>query len=540
MEINSQRHHSAADNYSSHLANAPNHIQTQATAHFQETDERNYHGPQPPLTPDTPLTALANTIDQQAGGSLAADDPKRPRSCEKCRSLKVKCEFDDASIDGRCLRCTKANRACVVTQPVRKRQKRDTDGGSSRVLELERKVDALTATLRAQVDSGSSAGAFGHHVVSPELHRSDEPLPSYTSPHGAPGSATRLAHDAASLATQSPTFSPNRGIGRTLSSTSPQVSTLPERKHDETESDALARTPFLLNVDYAQRKSPSAGPVPKKPQFMDTYVDVIDQGIVSIEVAIDMFDCYVEKMAIHMPAVIFSPETTAHEVRKEKPTLFLAILSAASGAKYPAMQSVLDREIMRIYAERIMIMGEKSLELVQALLVNTLWYHPPEHFQNIQFYQLIHIAAIMATEMGMNKASKAHAKGRKAWLKTPWPDSDSAESRRAWLACYFLCCNAAMGLRRANLIRWSSFISDSVIFLETSPYANPLDRVLTNHVRSLHIAEDIGVQFAMDEHGADICITQPKIHYALRGFERDLEKFRAQMPSDVATREYCL
>jgi hypothetical protein len=45
-----------------------------------------------------------------------------------------------------CKRCAKAGRACITTPPTRKRQKK----ADSRVAELERKIDALTATLHAQ------------------------------------------------------------------------------------------------------------------------------------------------------------------------------------------------------------------------------------------------------------------------------------------------------------------------------------------------------------------------------------------------------
>lgn len=83
----------------------------------------------------------------QTGGSPeeGTNDLKRPRACEACRGLKVKCEFDPSNHDGPCRRCAKAHRNCVVTQPSRKRQKK-TD---SRVAELEKKIDALTAVLQA-------------------------------------------------------------------------------------------------------------------------------------------------------------------------------------------------------------------------------------------------------------------------------------------------------------------------------------------------------------------------------------------------------
>ena len=77
------------------------------------------------------------------------NDPKRSRACEACRGLKVRCDHDDPSLP--CKRCAKAKRNCVITAPSRKRQKK-TD---SRVAELEKKIDALTASLNAKKDGGS-------------------------------------------------------------------------------------------------------------------------------------------------------------------------------------------------------------------------------------------------------------------------------------------------------------------------------------------------------------------------------------------------
>lgn len=111
--------------------------------------------------------------------SLKGPDTKRPRACDSCRGLKVKCIIDPASRDP-CKRCAKAGRQCIVTPPTRKRQKK-ADG---RVAELERKIDALTATL-AQRD-GRTSSDFTHGSKrgldscdsSPTQSKHDDSLPS--------------------------------------------------------------------------------------------------------------------------------------------------------------------------------------------------------------------------------------------------------------------------------------------------------------------------------------------------------------------------
>jgi hypothetical protein len=255
--------------------------------------------------------------------------------------------------------------------------------------------------------------------------------------------------------------------------------------------------------------------------------------------ATDMFNCFVERMSPHMPAIAFPPGTTAADVRKSKPTLFLAILSASSGLSHPALQKILTKEVMGIYADRIVCNGEKTLEIIQALQVSALWYWPPENFEELKFYQLIHIAAVMAIDIGMGKKSKSSSTKAAGlwrdhtWRRTPYPDPESIEARRAWLSCYFLCCTASMGLRRPNLIRWTHFMADCVDVLEHSPDAAPSDKALCQWVRSQHIVEEVGTQFSMDDPVANVRISDAKVQHALKGFERDLEKWSSQIPPDV-------
>jgi hypothetical protein len=197
---------------------------------------------------------------------------------------------------------------------------------------------------------------------------------------------------------------------------------------------------------------------------------------------------------------------------------------------------------MSIYAERIICNGEKTLELIQALQISSLWYYPPEHFEELKFYQLIHIAAVMAIDIGLGKRSKSKGPGiwrDTPWRRTPYPDPVSIEARRAWLGCYFLCCNAAMGLRRPNLVRWTPFMQDCVDCLESSSEAAPTDPALCNWVRIQHIAEEIGTAFSMDDPTAQISIADQKIQHALKGFEFNLDTWRNQVPPEAQSRKYC-
>lgn len=514
--------------------------------------------PQHGFYPNTPQSA-GNTTDPEGatvGHDGGPEDPKRPRACEACRGLKVRCEPDPNNVDGPCKRCAKAHRNCVVTVPSRKRQKK-TD---SRVAELEKKIDALTASLQA-TKSAPPPLAHAHENAMDEntgMQMQNRPNPYQQVTNGGYGSPFAAKPEPPANGQWAGYSRPPEFQLKTPSAP-PMVVAGQRRKYAESReyptSDSHSPStgvPARTSVDsgIASRQNgpnPFIAPQPwQKPPATHEYADVIDRGLISAEMASDMFNVFVERMCPHMPAIAFPPGTTAADVRKSKPTLFLAVLSASSGLSHPALQKILTKEIMSIYADRIICHGEKTLEIIQALQVSALWYWPPEHFEELKFYQLIHIAAVMAIDIGMGKKSKSSTKKAAglwrdhAWRRTPYPDAESIEARRAWLSCYFLCCTASMGLRRPNLIRWTNFMADCVDVLEQSPDAAPSDKALCQWVRSQHIAEEIGTQFSMDDPVANVSISDAKVQHALRGFERDLDKWSSQIPPEVQSSKYSL
>ncbi len=517
------------------------HAQSLSSAHQTPTTTnapRPSSGP-PPQQYESPLQSLY--LPQTPGSTGhegesihdgGPNDPKRPRACEACRGLKVRCEPDPNNQEGPCKRCAKANRNCVVTVPSRKRQKK-TD---SRVAELEKKIDALTASLQAQKSGSASAGQTSENGLDQETSGSQRHNTYQQVTNGGYGTPyvarPEVRGDEWNQYAKAPEFESKK------SSAPPMVVAGQKRKHVEQYPMNSPARGSTEPVGFLVQGSS------QKPAQLHEYADVIDRGLLTADMASKMFESYVDKMAPHMPAVVFPPGTTAAEIRKTKPTLFLAILSAASGSNYPDLQRTLTKEVMGIYAERIICNGEKTLELIQAIHISTLWYWPPEHFEELKFYQLIHIAAVMAIDIGLGKKTKS-AKGKSgaglwrdhAWRRTPYPDSESIEARRTWLACYFLCCNASMGLRRPNLIRWTPFMADSVQVLETSPEALPSDKTLCQWIKSQQIAEEVGTQFSMDDPAATVNIADPKIQYALRGFERDLEKWSSQITPESSSRK---
>ena len=361
---------------------------------------------------DAEVIKQVNQLDERNG------DAKRPRACEACRGLKVRCEPDP--VKGTCRRCAKAGRQCVVTVPSRKRQKK-TD---SRVAELEKKIDALTASLHATRDHYSG--------TEDESYDEDEP-------------------QEASMAYQARPCVPVENMSRKRKRPSHQDDqTKPLGPDKQVAATAIMRdggplnTQELLRPHLALRNS-LMSPLPTLDPSLPghEYADVVDRKILDATTAAHIFYHYTTHMAVHMPAVVFSSTITAGEIRRTKPILFLAILSVASGQDHPDVQRILLREITRVYAESIICKGERSLELIQALQISSIWYWPEDH-KDARPYQLINMAAVMAMAMGLGKRKRV-GKGPffGLWKGTHQPrasdiDTTAVESRRAWLSCYAL------------------------------------------------------------------------------------------------------
>lgn len=373
------------------------------------------HG-QPTHTDDVGHAIPDHESPEQDDGQ-SGEDPKRPRACEACRGLKVRCDQDPTHPEIPCRRCAKAGRQCIITQPSRKRQKK----ADTRVAELEKKLDALTAVLHQQHIPGlpsNDIAAQLNHATSLEYATAEMSMP--------PTKRRRVEdHDE------------ERGVS---SSNGVAVDLHPVSASDPENSVPDTAQVWARNTDL---KSLLHDTTP------EDFVNRIN-ALISPELAATIFDRYNTKLSPLLPAVVFPSNATAKSVFKEKPILYICILSAASfGTLHPDVSRAIAREAVGAIADCVVRNGAKSLELVQAMQVTALWYKPPEQAEQTNFYQMIHMAAVMALDIGLGKRFNA-SKARRGFggpnaNYTPGPhktlpqDSDTLEARRAWLTSYYLC-----------------------------------------------------------------------------------------------------
>ena len=490
----------------------------------------------------------AGTPSTEPDAYSPSGDPKRARACEACRGLKVRCEPADLAnpdAPGPCKRCAKARRQCIVTAPTRKRPKK----ADSRVAELEKKIDALTASLNANKAPGSTSGPCPTAAPSaadasrPPAHASYRPSGSVSSTSGSvpPVPAKKDQPLVVQPETSSSTRTP--ATKSPLFNSTVMVSSGIKRKLEQALPCATDNATTTTTTTTTTETPATAPPRPSAPEALADYSfsDVVDRRIITMATAEELWDRYINRMVPHLPAIVFPPGTGVVEVRKNKPALFLSIMASAS-SEMPTIQRALTKELMQMFAHKVIVVGEKYLELVQAMLVAVIWYYPPDHFEELKFYQLVHMASVMAIEIGLGRKRfprgsrhipSAHAWRDHPYRKHPFPDPCTMECRRTWLTCYFLAVNTSMALHRPNLIRWTPFMTECMEVLRTSPEAAPTDAYFCHLVWTHKIAEEVSVQFQLDDPTYPINVADNKTQHALRGFEYDLEKYSNKIPVEL-------
>ncbi|KAF2840991.1 hypothetical protein M501DRAFT_1002083 [Patellaria atrata CBS 101060] len=436
---------------------------------------------------------------------------KRPRACDACRSLKVKCDQEPTQPQVPCKRCAKAGRQCITTPPTRKRQKK----ADSRVAELEKKIDALTATLSAQ-----RAGRTGDHGMYPPVEPSPHSASPYT--HTSPSlSHSQSNHGSSRNDQNSPMEPPSRNDSFA-------------NKRRRLENERSYANEIRRNSPECRIGGPDSMPqfwhnLTEKRQLVFDHSDIgrkldkfMDAGLIE-----RIFQHYVKGIMPQFPAVIVSSDTTAADLRAQKPILFLSILASSCFGMTPAVPLNVQRELQKILkdqlADSLLRNFEKSLELIQALQVTTLWYRPPPYFEQHNFHQNVHLACVMCMDIGLNRRTKSpRLRIGASPFRNDLADPDSVEARRAWLVCYLLSMSITMVHRRPMFLRFDKYLDECLSILQESPNAVASDRIMIQHVKLAHIAEEVAQHFAMDDASGDVSMADAKVQYQLKVMENQL------------------
>ncbi|RFU80106.1 zn2-c6 fungal-type dna-binding domain-containing [Trichoderma arundinaceum] len=79
-------------------------------------------------------------------------------------------------------------------------------------------------------------------------------------------------------------------------------------------------------------------------------------------------------MLCHFPCIILSPDASVSRLAKTQPFVLLAILAAASGSQNLQGNSLYDEEFRKVLGLKFVAGGERTLEVLQGILIYCGWY----------------------------------------------------------------------------------------------------------------------------------------------------------------------
>ncbi|OAG42460.1 hypothetical protein AYO21_03336 [Fonsecaea monophora] len=249
--------------------------------------------------------------------------------------------------------------------------------------------------------------------------------------------------------------------------------------------------------------------------------DVIDSGVLTMATADILLQTYKQVHSKFFPFVLVAPEIDAATLRRDKPVLFLAIVTVCLEADH-VVQRRLGVELKKMLSSRLLIRNERSIELLQALLVHLSWIQYHFHPQNKQTYMLLQMAIGLVMDLDLDRCP-AHRDQRRTTAET-----------RALLGCFYLCSSLAM-TRKELLMSHTRWIDHCCDVLQVEQEA-ATDIDATAFVRTKCLAQRISERFSYGDHASIRSQSDVVIEMSLNGFKKEISDLEAN-PAFSSARE---
>ncbi|KAH6668519.1 hypothetical protein B0J14DRAFT_167362 [Halenospora varia] len=217
---------------------------------------------------------------------------------------------------------------------------------------------------------------------------------------------------------------------------------------NENKSTPLANTfgGTVSNVarDISSTESPTTEPIIASDLSCSKHEDVFDLGLLSIEEAEKLCECYRNAYQSHFLYVVLPAKMNVQQLRQQRPLLLQAILSVMTW-EHQTLQPVIGKHYLKDLSSRFFLDGECSLDILQSLLVYIAWYQFHLKIGGKQIYRLSCLAVTILLELGFDKGLAEYPMQQlpsqdrlsSSYLdELSSPEGWKSEARRATIGCY--------------------------------------------------------------------------------------------------------
>lgn len=330
-----------------------------------------------------------------------------------------------------------------------------------------------------------------------------------------PGGESSTVHDS------SPTSSPDHLANNHSASwigTEPQAQDTVSREETAT---ALHTPPY----DFAS--STPARPARPTCTCMAT---VGKDDLVPVESDETLLSIYRNQLSSRLPFVIIPAGTTARQLQATRPLLMKVIRMVASVRHLRLMRGQ-SRAVMEHISHAILLRSERSLDLLQGILVflGSYHYHCMTH---AQFNNLTRLAVSLVEEMDLTTCPKSQQRrSQLPLLRAEEPMSRTNDERRALLGVWYMSSNAGLVVNQLAVAKFTKCLDQCLTELEDAGEYKT-DQLAVQLVRIQRLTEEIchfhSRGFLMDEQLGGS--PEASMTARLEAFRVELDRLRNALP----------
>lgn len=478
-------------------------------------------------TPTASTNGVSGGGAQGRSGSLAASDSapsntnansnptnaKWGNACAQCAAAKAKCSRQNAP-GSKCDRCERLGKDCTnqVHRPRKKRAVRP-----SKTAQLEQRLNGLVDLLKASKD-------FRGIPIADSV-ASHEVMSAYDSV-----SCIARDHDL-HIAVGAPQASSS---GKRRASLTP----LEDERHGTTEggysddeshsdsSELLGEGPIHVPKHY-NSCAPSGCMCRARGEIRGPSES--DETILTI---------YQTHLSPLFPFVIIPVGTTVQELEQSRPFLFSAIRMVTTLTSMRSMRAQMYR-LVRHVSERMLLRSERSLDLLQGILVMIGWYQY-HCLMHAQLNNLIHLAASLVSDLGLNRDPKVQERISVMVLYPDDPKPRTNEERRALLGLWYMASTISVAFGKLESIRYSPYIQQCLNELQESKEYET-DGILVYMVQLQHLMEKIAQVNSKTESPESVGgITRAPVAAYMSTFQSELDKICGTLNKSQKNNKYLM
>lgn len=219
-------------------------------------------------------------------------------------------------------------------------------------------------------------------------------------------------------------------------------------------------------------------------------------------------------------------------IRAKSPILLLSVLvycvtQEAQGTGLEVHDELV-RETMHVLGDEVIGRGQRSLELVQALLIATFWSKATRKGQQGSCYQLLQLGSDMAIDLGIAGTSLQPTPPAYFSMHA---DSTSLDARRTWLACFVAHSTSSISTRRPSPVPWNNYHDDCLLHLESQ--GDLPDLLFCQIVRINQLIQEISTRLFLCEIGTYVDGNNYSTHTEMETLKAKVDSWAAQIPSSL-------